>query len=95
MSKPPGGAAVAFDPSRETVQWRLHGRDATLSDVLAEVPAADVERVARRAVADIRRAAAESIDGDGACTRLRRLATDVWREFSAATEDPEAPMLFS
>jgi hypothetical protein len=93
-NEPTGGASVAFDPVRETVQWRIQGRPATLADVLAEVPAADAERVARRAVADIRRAAAESSPADGAPARLRRLATETWRDFVSATEDPHAPTLF-
>ncbi len=94
-NEPSGGASVAFDPVRETVQWRIHGREAPLAEVLAEVPAGDLERVARRAVADIRRAAAESPDADGAPARLRRLATEVWRDFTAAVAEPDAPTLFS
>jgi hypothetical protein len=93
-NEPTGGASVAFDPIRETVQWRLQGRDAPLADVLAVVPAADAERVARRAVADIRRAAAESSDSEGGPARLRRLASETWRDFVSATEDPQAPTLF-
>lgn len=78
---PLSGATVeAFldvDLGRGVAGWRVDGRDVPAADLRGIAAPSEIERVVRRAVADVRQQA--SVSRTPAAETLRGLAADLWR----------------
>jgi hypothetical protein len=77
-------AALVVDFAAAAAGWRVVDQEVPVRAVLEIAPAAEVEALVRRAIAEVRGRAtqAESTRGD----LLRRLAAEIWRDFRAATD---------
>ena len=85
-------AALIVDLAAADAVWHVVDQEVGIADVLSVAPADEVERLVRRAVAEIRShaAAAEPPTSE----YLRQLAASVWRDFRlAATNAGEQPSL--
>jgi len=76
-------AALVVDLGAAAAGWRVGDRAAEVGEVLTLAPQDEVEKLLRRALAEIRSAAAAD---DRSAEALRRLAAEAWRDYRRAVD---------
>jgi hypothetical protein len=76
-------AALVVDLGAVAAGWRIGDRAAEVGEVLTLAPRDEVEKLIRRAIAEIRAQAAADAP---AAEALRRLAAEVWRDYRRAVD---------